>query len=232
MLLDDLFNTFKDNENVVFFVDIKDKEKDDYLETLGDVIKLAKQDAILHKIILKPGSGVPMLALDEYKTYLNGENLWHDFKHNTNISPVLYNDTGASKYGYKTAEEFYDYLKEWTDLPSLIDLELYYKSASHFFLTPDAKFNNKSPVKYLQDKGFCTLMSWEEYQDCRGGTNGRGRWTYHSDLDKPRDWRGNIEWVLGNMDNSGADGLLPNAILTDYPQATKAILDAFNLLRD
>lgn len=194
--------------------------KNEYLEAVKLCIQIAKEKGVLHQILFKPGSS-GQLTIKEFQDYLQPLGLWDIFSKQVNV--VLINIIGGS---FPLAMDK-SYLDAWLALPSLVGVEVIFKTENDPFLLPKPEFGNKSVLQYIQDKGFRTGVFHPIPSDKYGAPGGRGNnFNPPNEKDKLDDFRGNMEFLFsGPPTNCKRPGML----VTDRPDVDMIILEAFGL---
>jgi hypothetical protein len=240
--LNDLFDLMvAENWRVLIALDLKERVRAEYLNTVVDVMKLAKDKGVLDHILLKPGASVgedlPVLTVQEYYEHLstishNGETIWNMFANKIAVAPIIQPNwfTPASQGG--KGFDFLGYVTPWIALPSFAQFDAIYKNDKADFLYDEAylieassDLGDKTPLQFLKDIGVRPGINWDDATDCRGAGNGRGSWSAPDDrVDASGnlimgDTRGNLEWLLETE---------PGMIVTDRPDVVKKYLELFS----
>lgn len=213
------------NKEAVITIDIKTGNlkdqtmKNEYLKTIRLCLQKGKQKGVLHQLIFKPGSS-GQVTIPELQTYLTRYGMWNDFSNLTNV--VLINIIGGS-FPLATNKA---YLDAWYALPSLVGVELIFKTNDDELLQPKAEFGNKSIVRYTQDKGFRTGVFHNIPTNKYGSAGGRGNYFNPPNLGTLSDLRGSMEFLFGTP----PVGIkVPGMLVTDNPDEDMAILGLFNM---
>lgn len=194
--------------------------RNEYLEAVKLCLEIGRDKGILHQMLFKPGSS-GQLTIKEFKDYLTPLGLWDIFSKQVNV--VLINIIGGS---FPLAMDK-SYLDIWLALPSLVGVEVIFKTENDPFLLPKPEFGNKSVLQYIQDKGFRTGVFHPIPSDKYGAPGGRGNnFNPPNTRGKLDDFRGNLEFLFsGPPQNCKRPGML----VTDRPDADMIMLEAFGL---
>lgn len=214
------------NKDAIIALDIKTGSmknptiRNEYLEAVKLCLQIAKEKRVLHKIIFKPGSS-GQLTIKEFQDYLQPLGLWDIFS--KQVSVVLINIVGES---FPLATDK-GYLDEWLSLPSLVGVEVIFKTADDPFLLPRPAFGNASVLQYIQFSGFRTGVFHPIPSNEYGAPGGRGNnFNPPNEIGKLDDFRGNMEFLFfGPPTNCKRAGML----VTDRPDVDMIMLEAFGL---
>lgn len=220
---DDLAKWVKDKE-VVISLDIKTGSmtdpviRNEYLEAVKLCLQIGKSQGILHQMLFKPGSS-GQLTIKEFQDYLQPLGLWDTFSKSVNV--VLINIIGGSfPLAMNKA-----YLDAWLGLPSLVGVELIFKTENDPFFVPKPEFGNKSVLQYIQDKGFRTGVFHPIPSDKYGAPGGRGNnFNPPNQKGKLDDFRGNMEFLFSTPPMNCKR---PGMLVTDRPDVDMILLEAY-----
>ncbi|WP_264523047.1 glycerophosphodiester phosphodiesterase family protein [Flavobacterium sp. N502536] len=246
------------DKSILIQLDIKDKYKEDYLLTTYLCLKEAKDKGVLHKMMFKPGSAAPV-SRQEIQDYLthpdvnHPENLWSEFAYQTSSVVIILPTDVDSPFGDSyivdsvTGTIIWDHLKirldDWMQLPSVVSFEVIFKcEETDPLLTAGIPaqgsiYNGRSIAKYMKDNSYRTGINWEIPCDCRGTSNGRGKWfDKNQKVEKPYltyspncyDLRSNPEWLMNPPGYS--EDIKPGSIVTDRPDVFVNMLKMTNSL--
>lgn len=213
-------------KDVVISLDIKTGSmtdpviKNEYLEAVKLCLEIGKNQGILHQMLFKPGSS-GQLTIKEFQDYLKPLGLWETFSKKVNV--VLIDIIGGSfPLAMNKA-----YLDAWLGLPSLVGVEIIFKTEDDPLLLPRSEFGNKSVLQYVQDKGFRTGVFHPIPSDQYGAPGGRGNnFNPPNQKGKLNDFRGNMEFLFSGPPQKCKR---PGMLVTDRPDVDMIILEAFGL---